>query len=346
MKKFTAEDVSALAAAVYGEARGEKRVGQDAVAHNVINRSKIADVSISDVVYGSAHAKYGQYSFANPGPYATSISKAPQNDSKGWKNAVEVAVDALTGRTIDPTGGSTHYFNPGGNSAASDKWAAGMTDLGMVGKHHFFKDTNRATRAIVRASARSQYKRKPLVDPNQVAYALGVPVPLGKGVTARDVLNKVTPEYGSLSGDMTLLETAPVPNPVAVEQPTTITRPDGDSDAMEPPKPEDHDPIADIIEEDAAQQQSQAQNLKEALDAQSAADARLNVLKVRKAPLPLNPTIRRLMSGDPSALAPENRPFSPNLLRLLMGGRAHPVKGAARLHDIARPRPNRFEPRE
>ena len=78
----------------------------------MINRSEIADVSISDVVYGSAHAEYGQYSFANPGPYAMSISKAPQNDSKGWKNAVEVAVDALTGRTIDPTGGSTHYFNP------------------------------------------------------------------------------------------------------------------------------------------------------------------------------------------------------------------------------------------
>ena len=59
--------------------------------------------------------------------------------------------------------------------------------------------------------------------------------------------------------------------------------------------------------------------------------------------LHLNPTMRRLMSGDLSALDPENRPFSPNLLRLLMGGRAHRVKGATRLHDIARPQGNRFE---
>ena len=57
----------------------------------------------------------------------------------------------------------------------------------------------------------------------------------------------------------------------------------------------------------------------------------------------LTPTMRRLMSGDLSALNPENRPFSPNLLRMLMGGRAHRVKGATRLHDIARPQGNRFE---
>ena len=59
--------------------------------------------------------------------------------------------------------------------------------------------------------------------------------------------------------------------------------------------------------------------------------------------LPLTPTMRRLMSGDLSALDAENRPFSPNLLRMLMGGRAHRVKGATRLDDIARPQGNRFE---
>ena len=59
--------------------------------------------------------------------------------------------------------------------------------------------------------------------------------------------------------------------------------------------------------------------------------------------LHLTPTMHRLMSGDLSALEPENRPFSPNLLRMLMGGRAHRVRGATRLHDIARPQGNRFE---
>ena len=58
--------------------------------------------------------------------------------------------------------------------------------------------------------------------------------------------------------------------------------------------------------------------------------------------LHLTPTMRRLMSGDLSALDPQNRPFSPNLLRMLMGGRAHRVKGATRLHDIARPQGKRI----
>ena len=79
------------------------------------------------------------------------------------------------------------------------------------------------------------------------------------------------------------------------------------------------DPIADIIEEDAAQRPTNPRRL------------------------PLTPTMRRLMSGDLSALDAENRPFSPNLLRMLMGGRARPVKGATRLYDIARPQGNRFE---
>ena len=59
--------------------------------------------------------------------------------------------------------------------------------------------------------------------------------------------------------------------------------------------------------------------------------------------LQLDPTVHRLLSGDLSALDPENGPFSPNLLRMLMGGKVPRVKGAMRLHDIARPPANRFD---
>ncbi|MDA4843991.1 hypothetical protein [Hoeflea poritis] len=57
--------------------------------------------------------------------------------------------------------------------------------------------------------------------------------------------------------------------------------------------------------------------------------------------LQLDPTVHRLLSGDLSALDPQNGPFSPNLLRLLMGGNVPRVKGATRLHDIARVPANR-----
>ena len=57
-----------------------------------------------------------------------------------------------------------------------------------------------------------------------------------------------------------------------------------------------------------------------------------------------NSTMHRLMSGDLSALDPQSGPFSPNLLRLLMGGNVPRVKGAARLEDIARPPAGRIGP--
>ena len=74
MKKFTAEDVSALAAAVYGEARGEKRIGQDAVAHMawiVDDVSKVTGVTLNNML------KWGQpYK-----PYQSELFKSDLYDS-------------------------------------------------------------------------------------------------------------------------------------------------------------------------------------------------------------------------------------------------------------------------
>ena len=60
--------------------------------------------------------------------------------------------------------------------------------------------------------------------------------------------------------------------------------------------------------------------------------------------LGLTPDMQRLLSGDLTVLDPKNKRFSPNMLRLLMGGKVPRVKGATRLHDIARPQTDRFEP--
>ncbi|WP_136660824.1 hypothetical protein [Nitratireductor sp. XY-223] len=60
--------------------------------------------------------------------------------------------------------------------------------------------------------------------------------------------------------------------------------------------------------------------------------------------LGLTPDMQRLLSGDLTVLDPKNKRFSPNMLRLLMGGKVPRVKGATRLHDIARPQTGRFEP--
>ena len=60
--------------------------------------------------------------------------------------------------------------------------------------------------------------------------------------------------------------------------------------------------------------------------------------------LGLHPDMQRLLSGDLTVLDPKNNRFSPNMLRFMMGGEVPRVKGATRLHDIARPQADRFEP--
>ncbi|MDA4847147.1 hypothetical protein [Hoeflea poritis] len=60
--------------------------------------------------------------------------------------------------------------------------------------------------------------------------------------------------------------------------------------------------------------------------------------------LGLTPDMQRLLSGDLTVLDPKNKRFSPNMLRFMMGGEVPRVKGATRLHDIARPQSDRFEP--
>lgn len=67
-------------------------------------------------------------------------------------------------------------------------------------------------------------------------------------------------------------------------------------------------------------------------------------LNRKRPPLPLKPNMHRLLSGDLSAISSKDNPFSARELRFLMGGKVPRVKGATRLHDIARPRPDRFDP--
>lgn len=181
--KYNHDDIAALAAAVYGEARSEPRVGQDAVAHNILNRARIADAEIADVVYGSLHPKYGQYSFANPGSHQKTISNAPRIDPKGWDAAIQVALDAVEGRSQDPSDGATHYFNPKIASNEAKTWSKSLISKGDIGNHSFFKDTDAGTKSVVRRAARSQHRRKPLVDANSVAYAAGVPIPSARGTS-------------------------------------------------------------------------------------------------------------------------------------------------------------------
>jgi hypothetical protein len=190
MVDYTPEDLASLAAAIYGEARSESREGQDAVAHVSINRASLGDVSVADAVYGSGGALYGQFSFANPGEYSKTIGDAPRNDPTGWASAIAVAQDALQGKTTDPTGGASHYYNP---NIRVPGWASTMPKTTKIGNHQFHKASDAETRSVTRASAFSGHRREPGVGHMQpgifghdVMSALHVLVPTGKAVSQVD----------------------------------------------------------------------------------------------------------------------------------------------------------------
>lgn len=112
-----------LALNVYHEARGEPLHGQYAVAHVTMNR--VADPRWPDNVCAVVSQK-DQFSWVgrvNPLPI-----------ERGWRLAVQVAEDVLSGRD-DDTEGSTHYHN----TNVSPSWARTLTPTKEIKSHVFYR---------------------------------------------------------------------------------------------------------------------------------------------------------------------------------------------------------------
>lgn len=121
-KKSTANNnVSLLARAISGEARGEPYEGQVAVGAVILNRvnsSKFPN-TLAGVIYQSGafdSVKDGQI---NMEPTSTAL-KAAQDALSGW----------------DPTGGCIYFFNP---STSTSKWIWSRPIVRTIGKHCFAK---------------------------------------------------------------------------------------------------------------------------------------------------------------------------------------------------------------
>lgn len=104
-----------IAQAVYGEARGEKELGQRAVAHVIINRTKSGRfASIPCAVINQR----GQFLF-------------PRNKPNGinWIRAMKIARDP----GVDPTSGSLYFHN----RSVRPKWRYKVNI--RIGNHIFYK---------------------------------------------------------------------------------------------------------------------------------------------------------------------------------------------------------------
>jgi spore germination cell wall hydrolase CwlJ-like protein len=127
-----AQAVTCLASAVYYEAGNQDENGERAVAQVVLNRVRhpAFPSSVCGVVYqGSTRLTGCQFTFTCDG----SLNHQP--DAEGWRRAMRVAEDALTGAVYAPAGWATHYHA----DYVVPYWAATLAKNAVVGPHLFYR---------------------------------------------------------------------------------------------------------------------------------------------------------------------------------------------------------------
>ena len=127
-----AQAVNCLATAVYYEAGNQDADGERAVAQVVLNRVRhpAFPASICNVVYeGSTKSTGCQFTFTCDG----SLNRPP--DLQGWRQAKQVAEDALKGYVYGPVGWATHYHA----DYVVPYWSANMAKNAIIGAHLFYR---------------------------------------------------------------------------------------------------------------------------------------------------------------------------------------------------------------
>lgn len=123
-------ELDCLTHAVYYEARGESKLGQQAVAQVVLNRSRNRNFprSVCAVVFQRAKGVC-QFSFACDG----SMRRA--REPAAWAEARRVAARALSGFVLRDIGGATHFHTVN----VSPAWGPRMLRVTQVGLHVFYR---------------------------------------------------------------------------------------------------------------------------------------------------------------------------------------------------------------
>lgn len=125
-----------LTATVWMEARGEPFMGQQAVAHVILNRLKTIrwGHALGAVVLAPL-----QFSCWNSdSPTRRALAYVNETLDGSWLQVCEAVWAATRPTAIDPTGGARHYYNP---AVAHPHWDQGQTlPRVTIGRHVFVRD--------------------------------------------------------------------------------------------------------------------------------------------------------------------------------------------------------------
>lgn len=124
-------DEEVLARTLYGEARGERREGIEAVAAVMMNRLKAGRWGKRAASVCLARKQFSCWDDGNRERMA-----AVDSTDAAFVVCQEVALLALTGQLVDPTQGSLHYHV----ASLTPYWAHGKTPVCIVGAHAFYNN--------------------------------------------------------------------------------------------------------------------------------------------------------------------------------------------------------------
>lgn len=127
--RYSKEDLSCLAEALYHEARGEGAQGQRAVAEVILNRvnSRSFPTSVCGVI-----RQPSQFSYTIGG-------HKPIRNKAAYLRAMDIAQDALSGAPRQLTGGATYFHTP----AVRPAWARRFQKTVQIGRHIFYRTGQR-----------------------------------------------------------------------------------------------------------------------------------------------------------------------------------------------------------
>ena len=151
-----AAELEVVARTVWAEARGEDRLGREAVAAVIANRAKLA--ARYRTKHGHNHPLFGDgslvaacqahwrdvYQFTCWSPrdpnYAKMLAITAANPV--YAESLEIAVAAAHGRLDDPTAAATHYLNIPVTKQLYGQlpgWVNSMVQTAEIGDHTFFR---------------------------------------------------------------------------------------------------------------------------------------------------------------------------------------------------------------
>jgi cell wall hydrolase len=123
----------AMAATLWGEARGEPREGKVAVAWVIRNRAAQPGwwgTSIAGVC--TAKAQFTCWWDAQ----SERVRTVDESDAR-FADCLDIARSVIGGEVIDPTRGADHYYAD--SMPSPPKWALGRTPIAVIGHHRFFR---------------------------------------------------------------------------------------------------------------------------------------------------------------------------------------------------------------